>query len=566
MKAFVAELHQSIQEITGHLPDKQDFAPTPNLKLGDFAFPCFKLAKTLKKSPADVARDLSESINARKLQYIASSAPAGPYINVFLRQSSVWDYFKTEVTPGSSDVLKDQTIVVDFSSPNVAKEIALHHLRSTAIGHSLARIAEHHGAKVVRINYLGDWGTSFGKLIVALQMFGKEADLRTGGLGYMLDLYVRFNQAEKDNEQLSEDARAAFLKLESGDDEARRIWKLFREISVTEYKKLYARLGVDFDFFDGESIYEDRLQGVIEQVSQKIGTRVSDGALVCDLPGSKLPVLLRKDDGASLYITRDLAAAQDRYNRFRFSSSWYVVAVQQKLHFEQLFALLKELGLPFAQQLKHVSFGMLSFEAKTMKSREGNVIFLRDVLDEAERRAAAIINEKNPSLPDAQNIAAQVALGAILFSDLSQNRLHNVNFSWESALSFEGDTSPFIQYSRARCLSVIQKTEAHAMQLNSRNQEKLDALFTSEHVRRLSVELGTFSVACSRALDDLDPSQIASSALNIAKAFNSLYHSHRFLDEQDRGCLDALRAMTQLTEQTLARALWLLGIPSPAKM
>jgi arginyl-tRNA synthetase len=533
-------------------------------------------AKPLSQVATELASLLGPKLRSEGFVEIRA---VGPYLNIFRNSASLYSELKASLDRGIDQfgglgLGNGKTVAIDFSSPNVAKEIGLHHLRSTAIGNSLSRIFKLQGYRVERINYLGDWGTSFGKLIEA---FKREANLLGGqdlvekklvadGLTYMLDLYVRYNRAEKEDPTLSESAKAAFRRLESGDAESRRIWKLFRSASIVEIKKLYSRLGIEFDHYDGESLYETGLVKAVEEVTQKVGTYVSEGALVCDLPGHKIPVLLRKDDGASLYITRDLVAAEDRYNRFKYDLSLYVVSIQQKLHFQQLFDLLKLLAKPFAERCEHISYGMLSFGSKTMKSREGNMIVLDDALNEGKKKALDIIREKNPDLKDAEDVAEMVGIGAFVFSDLSQNRNHDIRFDWEKALSFEGDTSPFIQYTHARCTSLIEKTSAHRKTLSASDGNLPIELLAHEAVRNLLLSWDAFDLAAEKALINRDPSQIATATLDIAKSFNQLYHKVRFLDVAVASELDVLINLTEGTQKLLKHGLGLLGIKAPERM
>lgn len=572
MRSSIDKIHQLILNETGLALDPLDWAPTPKKELGDFSIPCFKLAKELKKAPPQLASEL-----ALKLEPLAAShgfteiKALGPYLNVFQDIEKVFQMHITAIKKdsssfGSLSLGLNQTVVIDFSSPNVAKEIGLHHLRSTAIGHSLSRIFAHQKYKVERINYLGDWGTSFGKLILGLKMFGSEEALKLGGLAYMLDLYVQFNKAEKENSDLSTQAKTAFQELEQGNKDYRRIWKLFRDTSIEQFKELYKRLDVDFDHYDGESLYDEHLNKAIEEVTQKIGTRMSEGALVCDLEGHEIPILLKKDDGASLYITRDLAAVEDRYQRFHFDVALYVVAIQQKLHFKQLFDLIKTLNKSYASKTEHISFGMLAFGSKTMKSREGNAIFLKDALDEGRERALNLIKTKNPELPNAEVVADIIGTGALIYSDLSQNRNHSINFDWDKALSFEGDTAPFIQYTHARCTSLLEKTAEHLLTLQESNEILAKELFTNEAVRNLILSWDAFDLYAEKALRARDPSQIATATLEVAKAFNQLYHQVRFMKVTNKSELNILRELTEGTQKVLALGLYLLGIKAPLRM
>jgi len=580
MRASIDRIHAAIKAHLNLGLESGDWAPTPNKALGDFSIPCFKLAKALGKAPPQIAAELAQSLGPQLKPHGFSEIRAvGPYLNVF--RDPEWLYknlcHALETSPESFGSLKlgaGKCAVIDFSSPNVAKEIGLHHLRSTAIGNSLARIFAFQGYKVERINYLGDWGTSFGKLIEGFKLEAKELGstakveekLRVERLPYMLDLYVRYNRAEKENPSLSDAAKDAFRKLEAGDAEYRRIWQLFRSASIEEIKKLYARLNVDFDHWDGESLYENRLDAAVDEITRSVGTYVSEGALVCDLPGHKIPVLLRKDDGASLYITRDIVAAEDRYNRFAYDVSLYVVSIQQKLHFQQLFDLLKKLGKPFADRCEHVSYGMLSFGAKTMKSREGNMIVLDDALDEGKKKALEIIREKNPELPHAEEVAEMVGIGAFVFNDLSQNRNHDIRFDWDKALSFEGDTSGFIQYTHARCTSLLERSSEHRKTLTASADKPLTELLAHEAVRGLLLAWDAFDLAAEKALVHRDPSQIASATLDISKAFSQLYHKVRFLDATSVGELDCLMTLTRGTRHLLRQGLGLLGIKAPERM
>lgn len=573
MRFLIDELHAALRDVSGQQLGPQDWAPTPNRTLGDIAIPCFKLAKALGKAPPAVAQELAAPVEAKlKGGFVKGVKAVGPYLNVFFDGEKMHQRFSARAAADAGRTTEGQgrTIVIDFSSPNMAKEMGLHHLRSTAIGAALANIAEIRGYRVVRLNYLGDWGTAHGKNICALQRLGSEAELARQGLPYILDLYVQYNNLIKEetaagSTAAADAAKAAFKKLEDGDAECRRLWGLLREVSIREAKLIYDRLGIRFDHYDGEALYETKLQGVVDEITATLGTRVSDGALVCDLPGKELPVLLQKDDGASLYMTRDLAAAADRFARFHYDRSWYVVAIQQKLHFEQLFTLIELLKKPYAGRCEHIPFGMLSFGNKTMKSREGNILFLKDVLDEAHSRAAAIIREKNPDLPNADDVAEMVGQAAILFTDLSQNRGKDIRFEWERALSFEGDTGPFVQYTHARCASLLEKGRAHLATLSGGDAAR-DLLDSDPSVRQLLGDLAYFETYVERAFNERDPSQVATSALEVAKSFNQLYHRIRFLEERSAPRLRALLELTEATRAVLAQALGLLGIRAPSAM
>jgi arginyl-tRNA synthetase len=572
MREILKELSPIFQSEMGSDFSALDWSVPPNSQMGHLAVPCFRWAKAKGCPPPKLAAELAPKLNQilKGKNWFSKALPAGPYINFFFKGAGLFELFRERAADGrlgSSSQGLGKTCVLEFSSTNVAKEIGLHHLRSTAIGHSLANIFQFHNFKTVRINYLGDWGTSFGKLILALNRFGSEKELHERGLEYMLDLYVKFVQAEKADASLGDQAKRAFKDLEAGDPEKRRIWKLFCELSIAEFKQLYDRLGIHFDYFDGESLYESKLGDIVRRISETIGTRISDGATVVDLPGHEVPALLLKDDGASLYLTRDLAAAFDREQRFHFDEMLYIVAVQQKLHFRQLFDILKGMKAPFADRCEHIPFGMLSFGSKTMKSREGNAIFLRDALDEGKERALTLIKQKNPDLPDAEKTADAVGMGALLFFDLSQNRNHDIKFNWDQALSFEGDTGPFLQYTHARTSSLNEKVSAHRATLKGTGDPaKLQALLEDEAVIKILLEWAFFETYCDKALENRDPAQIAVAALNVAKAFNQFYHKKRFLEENDPACVDALLALSNGTRATLKTSLGLMGIQAPHQM
>lgn len=579
MREAVDLVHQKIKSLFGAQLDSVDWALPPNPELGDIAIPCFKHAKAEKISPAELANrwasGLQANLAAEPSDWIVSAQAAGPYVNIKLNHLQWLETLLAEIADqkhlfGGSQLGNEKPIVIDFSSPNVAKEIALHHLRSTAIGNALANIAASQGHPVARLNYLGDWGTTHGKLILGYKMWGDETRLKNERVAYMLEIYIRYNQLEKTDPTYSERAKEAFSELEKGNQEYYAIWSLFREYSIEEFSRLYDRLGIRFDHFDGESLYTGQLEQVISEVSSKIGTRHSEGALVCDLPGHKVPALLQKDDGASLYLTRDLAAIDDRWQRFHFAEAWYVVAVQQKLHFEQLFKIVEMLGKPYAGKLTHIAFGMLAFGDKTMKTREGNVIFLRDVIDEARERSLKLIEEKNPNLPNKSAVAEAVGLAAILFNDLSQNRSKDVKFDWDKALSFEGDTGPFIQYAHARCASLIRKVEASgklaSSALASPAQLRGNDVLEKDVVRGVVRELALYKNYLARAYKEKDPSQVGHGLLASAKAFNRLYHEVRFLELEDQAALATLLALVKSLKRVLAEGLGILGITAPEEM
>ena len=574
MRAFIHAAHQAVKDLCPVELGPKDWSPTPNPKLGDIAIPCFKLAKELKKSPAQVACELADQLTDKieTSSHFDNVSAAGPYLNFSLNPQKLFSEYAQRIASdlphfGGSDCGRGKTVIVEFSSPNVAKEIALHHLRSTAIGNALANIAKVHNYYVHKINYLGDWGTTHGKYVAAVRNNMVSVDsLKQGGLATMMKTYVDFCEAEKNNPQLSEQARQCFKELEQGDPAALDIWTVIRDTSIQELKKLYQRLNVDFDFYDGESFYSSQMDAVVDDVHNNIGTEISDGAQICHLPGHKIPVLLKKDDGASLYITRDIAAAQDRYTRFAFDEMWYVVANQQKLHFKQLFDLMKAMHKPFADNLRHVAFGMLSFNKQTMKSRSGHVILLREVLDQGFEKAHSLIGAKNPDLKNKDTVAEQIGVGSLLFFDLFHHRNHDINFDWDAALSFEGDTAPFIQYTHARLTSLLQRSHQRLSELSPSTESNSEDILNHPACKELFKSWAYFEIHLEKALSDHDPSQVAQATLKIAKAMNHVYHQIKFLKVDDPQQLQSLIDLTELTQKTLAHGLGILGIQAPAEM
>ncbi|MFC2075302.1 arginine--tRNA ligase, partial [Bdellovibrionota bacterium] len=440
-----------------------EFPPDP--KLGDYAFPCFRFAKELKKAPQKIAEELAENFKPSPL--LKSVTPAGGYLNFFVERTNFLQTILSQTLKekdkfGTSSIGKGNTIVIDYSSPNVAKPFSIGHLRSTIIGQALANLYRAHGYETVGINHLGDWGTQFGKQIVALTKWGSPEDLIASKkpIEYLFKLYVKFHDRAEKDPSLDDEAREMFAKTEKGDKEARALRDLLVEYSLKDFNRTYKRLGVAFTYIRGESFYTDLIDQTLKKIESLAETRMSEGALIIDLEKYNIPpVLLKKRDGTTLYATRDLAALMHRYEEFEFEKILYVVGQEQKLHFRQLFAALEVMNIPWAHRCFHIPFGMIRFKDKRMSTRKGNVIFLDDVLDEARDRALKAIEEKNPSLKNKEEVAEKVGAGAVIFNDLSQRRIKDVIFDWDEMLSFEGNTGPYLQYTHARICSIIRKAE-----------------------------------------------------------------------------------------------------------
>lgn len=433
----------------------------PEPGLGEYAFPCFLLARSWKKSPRAIAAELAERI--QPADELAKVQNVGPYLNFHLQRTRLLDRLLPEISRqrtayGQIQEGAGRTVVIDYSAPNIAKPFGIGHLRSTVIGNALYRLYANQGFRVVGINHLGDWGTQFGKLIVAYQRWGERDSLEKDPVNYLYRLYVLFHQKAEEEPQLEEEARQWFLNLERQEEEATRIWEHFRALSLEEFQRLYHFLGITFDAYQGESFYNSLLEQTIQLVSEKGLVKESEGALLVDLESHGLPpCLLRKKDGATLYITRDLAAAIYRYERYNFHKLLYVVGAEQTLHFQQLFKILELLGFSWAGDCWHIPFGLIHFQDGRMSTREGRTIFLEDVLQRAIELARVIIMEKNPNLADKEKAARLVGLGAVIFGDLINDRIKDIEFDWDKVLDFSGETAPYIQYAHARICSILRK-------------------------------------------------------------------------------------------------------------
>lgn len=453
---FASVLSEQIKDLTKE--ELIELIETPDPKMGDLAFPCFKLAKIFRKAPHMISKDLVEKLNFN--DEFSSVKAVGPYINVFINNSALLNHFKNEFT--DNKILQplprlNKNIPIDYSSPNIAKPIAFHHIRSTVIGNAISNLFEFVGYDLKRINYLGDWGTQFGKLSVAFKKWGNEAELEEKGIKHLLEIYVKYHNESKEDESLDIEARKMFKLTEDGDKEALALWKRFRDISIKEFNRIYNILGVKFTHIEGESRYASTLNDTIKLIQSKIHTEISQGALIIPLEEENMPpVLLKKMDGATLYATRDIAAAIDRFERFDFARSLYAVGSQQKLYFQQLKVVLKKMGYDWADKIKHIDFGMV----KGMSTRKGNLIFLEDVLNEAISLSKEKILEKG-KVPESEidEVARRVGVGAIIFGDLKSSRVNDFEFNWEDLLNFSGYSGPYVQYSYTRVKSIMRKSD-----------------------------------------------------------------------------------------------------------
>ncbi len=532
---------------------------------GDYSFPCFRLAKSLRMPPSAIADKLAAEITADSV--ISKAEAVNGYVNFFLdRQAAarnvISDVLSAREKYGESSEGSGKTICIDYSSVNIAKSLHIGHLGTTAIGSSLYKLYTALGYNVVGINHLGDYGTQFGKMIVAYKLWGDDDVILKEGVKALQELYVRFHVEEEKDPSLTEKAREWFAKIERGDEEALRLFGYFKEITLNDVKEVYARLNVRFDSWNGESFYNDKMDGPLKLLEEKGLVTESRGAKIVDLSDYDMPpCLLVKSDGSSLYATRDIAAAIYRHDTYGFDKCLYVVAYQQNLHFRQVFKVLELAGLPWAENLVHVAYGMVSLEEGSMSTRKGNTVYLRDVIDKAVAKSFAIITAKNPDLPDKEKTAEQIGVGAVLFSALENNKIKDITFTFDRVLNFDGETAPYLQYTRARCRSLLDRAGTSYF---SRIAHDYGALDNAETMRLVKL-LRAFPETVRNAAYKYEPSLLSGLLIDIAQAFNRFYIEHRVISENTAE-QNARLSVVEATEIVLRKGLALLGIPSPEKM
>ena len=535
----------------------------PNKEMGDFAFPCFKLAKVFRKAPNMIAADLAENIEAKGA--ISKVMPLGGYVNFFVNKSQLAETVINDVLTkkekyGHTDLGQEKAVVIDFSSPNIAKPFHIGHIRTTVIGNALYKIYDSQGYNVVRVNHLGDYGTQFGKLIVAFKLWGSKEAVEANPIPELLKLYVKFHEEAEQKPEMEDEARAWFTKLENGDKEAKALWQWFRDESLKEFARVYDLLDIEFDSYAGESFYSDKMGVVIDQLKEKGLLVQSQGTNVVDLEEFNMPpALITKNDGSTLYMTRDLAAAIYRKNTYDFDKCIYVVGSQQSLHFQQLFKVLELMGYEWSKDLIHVPFGMVALEEGTMSTRKGRVVFLEDVLKQAVEKTKEIVLSKNPNAKNVEQIAKQVGVGAVVFQELSNSRIKDYTFSWSRTLSFEGETGPYVQYTHARCCAVLRKAEEEVTA-----DINYDLLSEGDGAEVLKV-IGSFNKAILAAMRKNEPHIITRFVLDLAQAFNKFYHDNPILVD-DVEVRKARLALVAATRQTIENALALLGMHAPERM
>lgn len=546
---------------------KEDISATieipPKPEMGDFAFPCFRLAKTMHKAPNMIAADIKEAIG--DVDYLDRIEVKGAYLNFFVKTEvfvkSMIEAANSE-NFGGSDIGEGKNICLDYSSPNVAKNFHVGHLRTTIIGNSLYKIFSKLGYNAIRINHLGDWGTQFGKLIVAYKAWGSKEAVEKDGISELMKLYVKFHEEADKNPELVDEARAWFAKMEQGDEEALSIWQWFKDISLVEYKRTYDLLGVDFDYYLGESFYRDKCQEVVDKITEAGLLKESEGAMIVDLSEYDMaPCIITKKDGSSIYATRDLAAIFYRKKTYNFCKCLYVTGQEQKLHFAQVFKVVELLGNEWAKdQLVHIPYGLVSLEGAKLSTRNGNIIYAEDILHDAIEKSLEIITEKSPNLENKEEVAKMVGVGSVLFNDLYNQRIKDVSFSWDKVLNFDGETGPYVQYTHARCSSVVRLAE------NFDPSNEVDfSVITEPDAIFLLKEINRFPKVVLDAADKYEPSIVARFAVDVAQAFNKFYNSTR-INVTEENVKNARVMLTYLTKKTLSDALELLGIQAPEAM
>ena len=532
----------------------------PDSAMGDIALPCFKLSKTLRKSPVMIASELKEKLTLPEIGRIES---VGGYLNFYVSPN----YYAEELIPeilsekgeyGKSTMGAGKTVVLDYSAPNICKPFHIGHFASTVIGHSLKKLHEFCGYKCVGVNHLGDWGTQFGKQITAYKLWGDRAAVEKLGVDELVRLYVKFHEEAEKDPALNDRARAEFAKLEEGDPENTELWKWFVKISLDECNKTYKRLGIDFDSYAGESFYTDKMQEQVDLLREKGLLKIDNGASIVDLSEYNMPpCLILKSDGSTLYPTRDIAAAVYRDRTYHFDKCIYVTAYQQCLHFKQWFKVVELMGYDFADKLVHVPYGMVSIDGAKLATRTGNVILIRDLLSAAVDKVTDVINEKNPSLENKEQTAEAVGIGAVIFHYLLNNRIKDVNFVMEDALSFDGNTGPYAQYTYARTCSILEKA----------GEVTVDGIRITEPAEAaLCKVLSQFGEAVLSAVADYEPSDVTRYILDVCTAFIRFYHDCPILSADDETARKSRVALTQATNYVLGNALPLICLKTPEKI
>lgn len=566
MMIFKEHVINKISEITDLAPETVSnlLETPPEQKLGDLAFPCFVLAKTMRKAPPIIAKELLSQFPCD--DFIEKTEAVGGYLNFFFNRERftknvIENILSERENYGKSDIGNGKTVLVEFSSPNIAKPFHIGHLFSTAVGNSLEHIYKHLGYKTVKINHLGDWGTQFGKLISAYKRWGDRSVIEKDPINELLKIYVKFHEEAELRPELEDEAREYFKLLEENDPETTQLWQYFRDVSLVEFKKVYDRLGVSFDSYAGESFYSDKMQEVVEILSDKHLLTESDGAMVVNLDDQNMPpCIILKSDGATIYATRDIAAALYRKRTYDFYKNIYVVGTPQALHFRQIFSVIQKAGFEWGKDCVHVGFGLVKFPDKKLSTRHGDVIFLEDVLNESVNKTLEIITGNNPDMENKELAAEKIGIGAILYTFLKNSREKDIVFSWDSMLDFEGESAPYVQYSYARAKSILRK--------NTLDYSHPDFKTTvSDDEYALISHLNSFADAVCDAAEKNEPFYINRYVTGLARCFNKFYNNNPILkDSVDDKTKKARLAIAEASAEVLKTALSLLGIDTVESM
>lgn len=538
-------------------------------KMGDYAFPCFRLAKEFRKAPDAIAAEIAEKL--QKNPMFESVENVNAYVNIKIKRTDfIKDVIEDAVLKGDSFTKSNEgerkKVLVDYSSPNIAKPFHIGHIRSTVIGNALYLIYKNLGYDVVRINHLGDYGTQFGKMIVAYRKWGNKEDVQREPIKTLLSYYTKFHEEAGKNPELDEEARRVFVKLENGEAEEVALWKWFKEESLKEFEKVYKMLNIQFDSYAGESFYSDKIPAAVAQLEEKGLLKESQNSIIVDLDQFGLaPALVKKSDGSTLYITRDIAAALYRKDTYDFYKCLYVVASQQDLHFKQLFKVMELMGNQWAQNCIHVQFGMVSLAEGTLSTRKGRVVFLEDVLNKAVEKTREVVVEKGVVSENIDRVAEEVGIGAVVFNELAHNRIKDYTFDWDKVLNFEGETGPYVQYTHARSCSLLRKAGkdmvSKAKNLDNIDYEKL----TSNTMYELAKLIHNMPEVIKEAADRYEPSVITRHVVKIAQGFNRFYNEERILQGDATGTVSRL-TLVIATKNAIKNGLALLGIKAPERM
>lgn len=546
-----------------------EFGVPPNVALGHLAFPCFRIAKLQRKNPHEIAKELSAKLAGSGFEAI----PTGPYVNF---KWSVRDLYRQTLERiqkegsryGHDTSGANRTVIIEYCSPNIAKQLAFHHIRSTLIGNTLANVYEYLGFRTERINFVGDWGTQFARLLAALEQWGDRNQIRVdnvpGAMAHLADVYVRFHKDLESHPERLEQANICLKKLEGGSPDATSLWKATREVSLAAMEGTLKRMNIRFDHVEGESLYVPKIEPVLADVKAKAQAKLSEGAWIVEVAGFETPALIQKRDGTTLYLTRDIAAAVDRSKRFKFEKMFYVVSEQQRLHFQLLFGVLKKMGYDWADRCEHLSFGTVLFGSEKMSTREGNVVLLHELLDEAKVLALKECTQKNPDLADKEEVAEQVGIGAVIFGELSAHRTRDIEFDFKSILALDGETGPYVQYAVVRCSSLLHKAK-------EKGEADLSGKLAASYEFALEEEALILSLAKFRSiLHDItrenEPYHLTHYLIDVAKAFSRFYNRFPVLQASDPESRNVRLSLVEATRVTLKNGLALLGIPCPKEM